>query len=57
MLYSEYDACAEFNLAPDVYFSKPRDERALMVVTVVARRAIDAMRSYDQNPPKKGKKR
>lgn len=46
----------EAGLDPDVQIAtKTREQRAVFVAGVLARRALDAMRHYDQNPPKKKK--
>lgn len=46
-LWSEFKACWEMGIDPEIYFSKERHMRALITGGVVAGNAIDAMRSHD----------
>jgi hypothetical protein len=46
----------EAGLDPDAEFAtKSREQRVMKVAALIAKRALDAMRHYDQNPPKKKK--
>lgn len=46
-LWTEFQACIELGIDPDVQFSKDRNSRMLIAGGVAASRAIRSMRQYD----------
>lgn len=54
-LGTEFEAARAYGLDPEVYFSKPRELRKLMVAWVIGDSSTKAMRDYDMAKERKEK--